>query len=664
MKKLDNNQLLQKQISDIYGKNFKLSDFDEKTQLLLSKVNNTYHNLEYKIQQNNVLFEEEESISFVIGMNDGVLRANKKFYETFGFKGLKDFKSKYTCVCELFIEEDGYLKETSDKAHWTQPILLKPNKRHKALIRDHRGRKSVYLVSLKNIFIAETQFKICTFTDITELEETVVALRKSEDAKSVFMANMSHEIRTPMNGIIGFTKLLLKAEVSNDQKEFLEIIETSAEDLSKIVNDILDFSEIANRKLELDVRDVNIFTDFYADFTSFRAEFEDRNITYHINIDPNISETLMFDPSLVAQALNNLISNAIKFTRRNGEVNIDIEQLESTPTDELLLFSVSDTGIGIEADKIDMIFQSFTQVDASLNKEFKGAGLGLSISQSICEEMGSELKVESVVGRGSTFSFKLLLEKSQQLKRLSDKRNGKAVYLIQDDQPNYEYTINQLEHFHIAYESVKLEKVKKYDLNSEIVILFDYKSFLELTLKGSKVLLIDESSQATLLAKKLENVEVIDSIAVCPSEIYRAISNFNDLLILQERESSFDLNVLVAEDYRVNRMVLDKMLLKYGIKADFAMDGHEAVEMAIKGIYDIILMDINMPNLDGIEASEKLRAKGIDVPIIAVTANVLEGDKEKFLKLGIDDYIAKPLNVDNLYNILYKYSSRTLIDID
>lgn len=393
MKKLDKNQLLQKQISDIYGKNFKLSDFDKKTQLLLSKVNNTYHNLEYKIQQNNVLFEEEESVSFVIGMNDGVLRANKKFYETFGFKGLKDFKSKYTCVCELFIEEDGYLKETSDKAHWTQPILLKPNKRHKALIRDHRGRKSVYLVSLKNIFIEETQFKICTFTDITELEEAVVALRKSEDAKSVFMANMSHEIRTPMNGIIGFTKLLLKAEVSNEQKEFLEIIETSAEDLSK-------------------------------------------------------------------------------------------------------------------------------------------------------------------------------------------------------------------------------------------------------------------------------NVEVIDSIAVCPSEIYRAISNFNDLLILQERESSFDLNVLVAEDYRVNRMVLDKMLLKYGIKADFAMDGHEAVEMAIKGIYDIILMDINMPNLNGIEASEKLRSKGVDVPIIAVTTNLVEGDKERLLKLGIEDYMAKPLNVDNLYNILYKYSRRTLIDID
>lgn len=655
MNKLYENELLHKQITDVYGKNFKLSDFDEKTQLLLSKINNAYHKLEYEVQQNSILFEEEENIVFTIGMSAGVLRANKKFYQTFGFKDLSDFKTKYTCVCELFIEEEGYLKETTEVAHWTKPIFENPNDRHKALIRDYRGRRSVYSVLVKEVCVSGNTFKICTFTDITELEEAILSSKKSEDAKTMFMANMSHEIRTPMNGIMGFTQLLLDSEINNEQEEFLTLIAESADGLNQIVDDILDFSKIENRKLELEIRDVNVFTDFYSDFTSFRSEFKDKDITYSINIDPSISEALMLDKGLVAQALNNLISNAIKFTRRDGEVSIEIQKLESTDTHELISFSVKDTGIGIASDRIDEIFHSFTQLDGSLNKEFKGAGLGLSISRSICKEMNSDLHVSSKLGKGSTFSFKLLLEKSKHLNKLAHKRNGRDVYLIENKQKSYKCTLNQLEHFQIPYKSIAVGDIETIDFSNDLVIAFDYLSVMSLILEKSQVLLIDESADAKVVVQEFDNVYHIDSLSICPSEIYRAIATLNEFIESKKREKRFDLNVLVAEDYRVNRIILDQILSKYGVHADFAFDGSEAVEMVSKGIYDLVLMDINMPNLNGVEASKIIKSKGINIPIIAVTANVLSGDRERFLEWGMDGYISKPLNADDVYNILYKY---------
>lgn len=655
MNKLYENKLLEKQITDIYGKNFKLSDFDEKTQQLLSKVNDSYHRLEYQVQQNSILFEEEENIVFTIGMSAGVLRANKKFYQTFGFKDLSDFKTKYVCVCELFIEEEGYLKETTEVAHWTQPIFENPNKRHKALIRDYRGRRSVYSVLVKEVFVSGKTFKICTFTDITELEEAILSSKKSEDTKTLFMANMSHEIRTPMNGIMGFTQLLLDSDIDKEQEEFLTLIAESADGLNQIVDDILDFSRIENRKLELEIRDVNVFTDFYSDFSSFRSEFIDKEIAYIIDIDPNISETLMLDKVLVAQALNNLISNAIKFTRRGGQVSIEIQKLKSTRTHELIAFSVNDTGIGIAADKIEEIFHSFTQLDGSLNKEFKGAGLGLSISRSICKEMNSDLLVRSKLGEGSTFSFELLLEKSKHLNKLSQRRNGREVYLIENKQKSYECTLNQLEHFQIPYKSIDVSDVENIDFSNDIVIAFDYVVVLPLKLNEYQVLLIDERKEAKLLKQKFNNIYHIDTLSICPSEIYRAIATLSDVIESKKRERRFNLNVLVAEDYRVNRIVLNQILSKYGIQADFALDGNEAVEMVSKGVYDLVLMDINMPNLNGVEASKIIKSKGINIPIVAVTANVLSGDKERFLKWGMDDYLAKPLNADDVYNILYKY---------
>lgn len=612
---------------------------------------------------NEVLFEDQENIVFTISMCQGVIKANKKYFETFGFKNLEDFKKYHDCICELFIEDEGYLKETTTEVHWTDPILLNVKARHKALIRNAKGEKRIFSVLLKEVDLGEKSFFICTFTDITELEAALREAKISENAKSDFMANMSHEIRTPMNGIVGFTQLLMETELSVEQKQFLELIDNSTSLLHKIVNDILDFSKIEGGYLELNLIKVNTFTDFYPAISLFKTQVFEKNITYRIDIDPEISECLMMDELRITQILNNLINNAIKFTPLNGEIYIEIQKITSLKNQELISFAVTDTGIGIEEEKIENIFKSFMQADSGMSREFGGTGLGLSISKSLCELMGSNLQVNSTLGKGSTFSFEVALDVCKDKAKLCDKTAEHPIYIIENKHRDYNNVIYQLEQFGINFIKVSEEKIKSMTISNHIVILFNYLQFYSLGLERSRVLLIDNRHESFSLIRQIENAYHIGSFIEFPAELYRAISELNTQLYIRKKIVKFSLKVLVAEDYRVNRIVLDEMLKKYGIIADFAHDGKEAVSMGMKNNYDLILMDINMPKLNGVDACTELKRAGILAPIIAVTANVLKGDKERFLNLGLDAYLAKPVVVDELYDLLVKYN-RTLIDRD
>ncbi|CAA6801456.1 MAG: Unknown protein [uncultured Sulfurovum sp.] len=655
MSELEVNQLLKKQLKDIYGPNFELTNLDTNVQALINKVSNSYTNLDYHVKQNNILFEEEENIVFTIGMNAGVLRANKKFYKTFGFKNLLDFKKTYNCICELFISSKEYLKETTIHAHWTDPITQNPHKRHKALIRDFSGEKRVYSVLLKELTIEDVPLKICTFTDITELEEAISTSKRLEEVKTLFMANMSHEIRTPMNGIVGFTSLLLGTKLSPEQQQFLQLIDESATVLSEIINDVLDFSKIENGSLELDFINVNIFTDFYFAISLFKEEALQRNISYRVDIDPDISESLLMDKGRIVKVLNNLISNAIKFTLEKGEVLIDIQLLKATKTKELVSFSVTDTGIGINKNDLKSIFKSFMQGNNGFTKEFGGTGLGLSISNSLCQLMDSELKVKSILGKGSTFSFEINFEKTTAENTLSTLTKERTIYLVEDKSRDHSNVLYQLEHFSINFIQISKEAILSSKISNHIVIIFNYREYLSLKLSHNSIILVDDKKEAFFFSKEFDNIYHISAFITFPSELYNAIVALNDALHTEIRKKHFDLKVLVAEDSRLNRVLLDEMLLEYDIQADFVEDGKGAVEMATKNTYDLILMDINMPNLNGAEANKILKRKEINIPIVAVTANALKGDRQRLLDLGLDDYLSKPISVDSLYNILLKY---------
>jgi len=618
-------------------------------------------NLDRQRRYNQMLFEHQENIVITANETEGVISANHNFFETFGFKDMKDFKSKYRCICDLFIEKDGYLPPSKDGVYWAEKILQNPQKQHKALIRNATGEERIFNVVLKEITFDNEHFIIASFTDITELEEARRRAEASEKAKAIFMANMSHEIRTPMNGIIGFTQLLQQSNLTVRQKRFVTLIEQSTKTLLGIVNDILDFSKIESGKLELDYVPTNPFVDLRDAIAIFYGKAREKNISLQITIDPNIGECLMMDHLRVTQILTNLINNAIKFTPENGVVAVDIVSLGCTENKESVQFSVRDTGIGIPEDRLDKIFEPFTQADASTTRNFGGTGLGLSISAALCTLMGGELKVESTIGKGSHFYFSLEFERCESNQILSEQIHNKPVYVIQSSSDMFISVLQQLNHFGVFYQIIPPQILDQMEKN-HITFIFEAELYDRIKDLTSNIILIDNSEAATNIAKHDTDVFHISAYQECPSIIYNAMLTLNAIPEVQKKgtkqSSQMNLKVLVAEDYDINRILIEEMLAKYSITPDFALDGAEAVEMALREHYDLILMDINMPNMNGIDATKKLRELGITTPIVALTANALEGDAERFMAVGMDDYISKPIDWDKLNSVLTHYNKQ------
>ena len=520
---------------------------DDITQRVLSQKA-----LEKEKHLNQIVSDNQQSILLMTNQEDGVLSVNKKFFDVFGFKDFKDFKSKHNCICELFIDKEGYLKTSNDTSSWIDIPLKAPQKMYKALMKNKYGEERIFSVRIKEVLLEDEIFYVSTFTDITELEEAREMAESSEKLKTAFMANMSHEIRTPMNGISGFLQLLQKTRLNEKQQKYISIIEASMKNLLGIIHDILDFSKLEDGKMQLSLIKINPFVDFSKALALFKPSAEKKNIIYTIHIDPKIDQCLYADRLRITQVLSNLVSNAMKFTQDHGSIDINISLVSKDKTHNIIGFAVTDTGIGIPKDRQKKIFEAFSQADSSTTRKFGGTGLGLSISTSLVKMLGGELVLKSEEEKGSTFSFEIALE-------------------------------------------------------------------------------------------------------ICPNLQHEI---FTDSLAIEDNEKENHLKVLVAEDYEMNTMLIDEMLKEYGIHAHFVVNGKEAVALLKKEKFDIVLMDINMPEMNGIDATRIIRERGDKVPIIALTANALEGDKEKFLAYGMNDYISKPIDMDRLYSVLDKYSKR------
>jgi len=519
------------------------------------------------------------------------------------------------------------------------------------------------------------------------------AAQEASEAKSMFLANMSHEIRTPLNGIVGFTELLKDTGLKEEQKEFIDIIEKSSENLLEIINNILDLSKIESNKLEIENIAFNPIEEFESAIEVYAVKASEKHIDLGCFIDPELEKPIKGDPTKIKEVIINLLSNAVKFTNNAGSINISIYKIDSRVDEKISVkFEVQDSGIGITSEQQANIFEAFSQADTSITRKYGGTGLGLTISYRFIEEMGGELSLDSEMGEGTKFFFILDFE---EVDTLNESTKGSYsninVAILRDKHKTKSqdaYLCKYLDFYGIKYKTFKnIDELKSlqnrlhFDLS---FIDYDYVSEEILTqytkLEIPMVLLTKSYFMKRIDSLKLDifktlyeplNISKVKLIFESYSnENYEAQkTRENNRKKFNAETSKFNANVLVAEDNIINQKLIRRTLEDLGLKVSIANNGLEAFQKRKDGNFDLIFMDIQMPFLDGVEATQEILDYEEDyhkkhVPIIALTANALKGDRERFLDAGMDEYTTKPLVRSEIIYMLNSFLSEFIINED